>query len=226
MRFEYLFSDCDGVIIDSEIVAASVMARYISSFGIPITVEEYLSRYAGQTFSGIMTKLSKEHGFDLPENYITQITDQYKEAAKTEDKPIKGTKEAYEAIDLPKAIISNSYKEQINHAVDFTGLRGEFGNRVYSGVESVDNPKPAPDVYLFAAKDLGVDPSKVVVIEDSVSGVKSGLAAGMYVIGFIGASHLTNNHEHTLKTLGVENVIQDMSELPALIERLNAADEK
>ncbi|MBD0404711.1 HAD family phosphatase [Flammeovirga sp. EKP202] len=226
MRFEYLFSDCDGVIIDSEIVAARVMVKYINSFGVPMTVDEYLSNFAGQTFSGIMTKLSKEHGFTLPEDFITQITDQYKEAAKTEDKPIKGTKAAYEAIDLPKAIISNSYKEQINHAVDFTGLRNEFGNRVYSGVESVDNPKPAPDVYLFAAKDLGVDPSKVVVIEDSTSGAKAGLAAGMYVIGFIGASHLKSDHEHTLKTLGVKNVIQDMSDLPALIEKLNAEVEK
>lgn len=224
MKFEYLFSDCDGVIIDSEIIAARIMVKYISSFNVPITLEEYLKNYAGQTFSGIMTKLSKEYNFVLPNNFVTEITNQYKEAAKTEEKEIKGTKEAYEAIPLPKAIISNSFKEQINHAVDFTGLRGEFGDRVYSGVESVSNPKPAPDVYLLAAKELGVDPKKVIVVEDSISGVKSGLAAGMYVIGFTGASHLTEEHQHILKALGVKEVIQDMSDLPALVKKLNEED--
>lgn len=224
MKFEYLFSDCDGVIIDSEIIAARVMVKFITSFGVPITLDEYLTNYAGQTFSGIMTKLAEEYKFDLPDNYVTHITNQYKEAAKKEEKAIVGTKEAYEAISLPKAIISNSFKEQINHAVDFTGLRGEFGDRVYSGVESVDNPKPAPDVYLLAAEELGVAPSKVIVIEDSVSGVKAGLAAGMYVIGFTGASHLKEDHKHTLKALGVKEVIQDMSDLPALVSKLNAVD--
>ncbi|MBB6459952.1 HAD family hydrolase [Flammeovirga kamogawensis] len=221
MKFEYLFSDCDGVIIDSEIIAARVMVKYIQSYNVPITLDEYLVKFSGQTFSGIMTGLSKKYNLDLPNDYVNKITSLYKKAAVQEEKAIEGTKAAYEQIDLPKAIISNSYKEQINHAVDFTGMRDLFNDRVFSGVEDVSNPKPAPDIYLHTAKMLEVLPSKVIVIEDSASGAKSAVAAGMYVIGFTGASHIKKGHEHTLKEIGVKHVIQSMSELPLLIKKIN-----
>ncbi|AZQ63008.1 HAD family hydrolase [Flammeovirga pectinis] len=221
MKFEYLFSDCDGVIIDSEIIAARVMVKYIQSYNVPITLDEYLINFSGQTFSGIMTGLAKKYNFELPDNYVNDITSLYKKAAAQEEKAIEGTKAAYELIDLPKAIISNSYKEQINHAIEFTGMRGLFSDRVFSGVEDVLNPKPAPDIYLHTAKVLNVKPSKVIVIEDSASGAKSAVAAGMYVIGFTGASHIKKGHEHTLKEIGVKHVIQSMSELPLLIKKIN-----
>ncbi|WP_281614465.1 HAD-IA family hydrolase [Flammeovirga sp. SubArs3] len=221
MKFSYFFSDCDGVIIDSEIIAANVMVKYINDFGVEIDLDTYLRTCSGKTFSGIMTNLSKEHGLVLSDNYLDEITSLYMEAAKTQEKAIEGAKKAFEEIELPKAIISNGFKAQINHAVDLVGLRNEFEDRVFSGVEDVENPKPAPDIYLFAAKKIGIDPKEIIVIEDSKSGAKAAVDAGMYVIGFTGASHILEGHEQVLNDVGVKHVIQNMSELPPLIKKIN-----
>ncbi|OHX68138.1 HAD family hydrolase [Flammeovirga pacifica] len=220
MKFEYLFSDCDGVIIDSEIIAARVMVKYINNFGVKIDLEEYLRTCSGKTFSGIMQSLSAKYDIPLKENFVEEITDLYMAAATKEEKAIDGVKKAFEAISLPKAIISNGYKEQINHSVDFCQLREQFEDRVFSGVEDVEFPKPAPDIYLYAAQKMGLKPENIIVIEDSKSGAKSAVEAGMYVIGFTGASHILEGHDQVLLSLGVKHVIQNMSELPPLIDEI------
>ncbi|ANQ47514.1 HAD family hydrolase [Flammeovirga sp. MY04] len=220
MKFDYIFSDCDGVIIDSEIIAAKVMVKYIKEFGVEIDLETYLRTCSGKTFSGIMTELSQKHQIPLKENFVQEITDLYMASASKYEKAIDGVKEAFNAIQLPKAIISNGYKAQINHSVDFCQLRDQFEDRVFSGVEDVEHPKPAPDIYLHAAKQIGVDPSRVIVIEDSKSGAKAAVDAGMYVIGFTGASHILEGHDQVLYSVGVKHVINNMSELPLLIDEI------
>ncbi|MEH0157709.1 HAD-IA family hydrolase [Limibacter armeniacum] len=217
---KYLISDCDGVLIDSEIIAARVMVQYLNEFGVPITLNEYLQNCSGKTFSGLLTSFSREYCFTLPENALQVAEDRHMTIAEKELQVIKGTKDAYKAIPLPKAVVSNGWHRHIEMAVKFAQMEDMFEGGIFSAVEVVPNPKPAPDVYIYAAEKVGVDPKDVVVIEDSKSGVISGVAAGMNVIGFTGASHILDGHDEILLELGAKAVISDMKELPELVKKL------
>lgn len=220
MKMQYLISDCDGVLIDSEIIAARMMVQYLGEFDVPISMEEYISTWSGTTFKGIIDVMSAKHGFEVPENYLDDLHHRHHAIADKELQPIRGTKEAYQQIELPKALVSNSYLKDVMKAVAFTKMEDMFEGGIYSAVEVVPNPKPAPDVYFFTAEKVGVDPENIVVIEDSKSGVKSAVAAGMNVVGFTGASHILDGHDEVLLNLGAKAVIKDMADLPELVKKL------
>ncbi|GAA4845481.1 HAD-IA family hydrolase [Algivirga pacifica] len=220
MNINFMISDCDGVIIDSEIIAAGVMVDYLKAQGAHIDMQEYLRTWSGTTFTGIMKHFRENEGVHIPTNFLEDIEERLLIRNAKELKGIRGVKEAYESIPLPKACVSNSISSHVRKAIEMVNLKDSFQDRVYSAVELVENPKPAPDIYLHAAQKEKVTPSEVVVIEDSRSGVNAAVAAGMTVIGFTGASHILDGYGETLKNLGAHYVINDMSELPALVEQI------
>lgn len=118
---------------------------------------------------------------------------------------------------LTKACASNSFSSYVDTALQRTGLVRFFGDRRFCA-DMVANPKPAPDVYLAAARAMNVDPSNCLVVEDSVTGVTAATAAGMPVLGFIGGGHATEGQVETLKRAGAAIVFDDMARLPALVE--------
>jgi beta-phosphoglucomutase-like phosphatase (HAD superfamily) len=106
---------------------------------------------------------------------------------------------------------------RVTASVRRAGLQQIFGERIFSA-EQVARPKPYPDVYLFAAQTLGVEPSRCIVVEDSVAGLNAARAAGMKTIAFVGASHIPDGYADALRKMGMTRIMKHMDELPALIE--------
>jgi beta-phosphoglucomutase-like phosphatase (HAD superfamily) len=130
---------------------------------------------------------------------------------------VSGVRDALRRISLPAAVVSNSRMVRVQASVRRAGLAEIFGARVFSA-EQVARPKPYPDVYLFAAQQLGVDASRCIVVEDSVAGLNAARAAGMKTIAFVGGSHIPDGYADVLRGMGITRIMQHMSELPALID--------
>jgi len=216
---DLLISDCDGVLIDSEIVAERLVREALGKL-VPLQeLERVLHGTFGLQARDILARVEAHFDIKLDERFIRDL---YRgTAARIHDDalPIAGAREAYMAIDLPLAVASNSHLAGIVHSLQRCELTPRIDSGIFSA-EQVPRPKPAPDVYLLAAKTNGVAPHRCLVVEDSSTGVTAALTAGMRVIGFLGASHIPPEHGETLRQLGVEHLIRHMDELPALVERL------
>ncbi|MTI22730.1 HAD family phosphatase [Fulvivirga sp. RKSG066] len=209
--------DCDGVLVDTEITAAQVVIDTLAEYNIPLTKDEYLKKYTGSTFSGTFKKLLS----NLSIEQIHDIVERCERRVYEELQPIKGMAEVVSSLSLPVAVVSNSYLWQVDKALKVSGISESIANRYSS--EQVENPKPAPDVYLLAAERTGYNPKECLVIEDSKSGVTAASAAGMTVIGFLGGSHIINGHGEALKEKGAKLTASTPQELLLLINELTTA---
>ena len=217
-KIEQLIFDCDGVLVDSEIIAAQVMVELLNQHQIPITIDYYLNNCSGKTFTGLVNELPKVFNAPpLPPNFIQEVMIEHDSRVQTQLKAIPGMDKLLGQIVLPKAVVSNSDLYQIEHAVKHAKLKHHFGNNLYSS-QMVPNPKPSPDVYLHAAKELKVVPQSCLVVEDSISGATAAIAAGMNVIGFMAASHIVEGHKEKLLHLGVIATANSAEELSSIIQ--------
>ncbi|MCB6184338.1 HAD family phosphatase [Leeia sp. TBRC 13508] len=214
---KFLLSDCDGVIVDSETIAESVVIEvFAESFGRE-TVEEELHNTFGIRVMDILANLERNHRKQLPEAsrqlLLKQIDDLVAERAPAMPK----VKEVYCSLGLPVAVVSNSSPDRIFKSIQTAGIVELVDKHYYSG-DIVPMPKPAPDVYLAAAYGLGAYPKDCVAIEDSVAGVKAAVAAGIPVVGFVGGQHIKPGHTEVLKNLGAFAVIDDFGELKSVFQ--------
>jgi len=213
-----LIFDCDGVLVDSEIIAAHVMVELLNHHGIPIDVPYYLNYCTGKTFSGLKKSLSDQYGVALPDDFIPQVTEDMEARVTTSLQPIDGINEVLlQLSDIPKAVVSNSDLYQVRDALRITEL-DHFFDHLFSS-EQVQNAKPSPDVYLFAASELAVRPDDCLVVEDSVSGATAAIAAGMNVIGLLAGRHIVDGHVDRLRAVGVSKFAEDSGELQRLIHK-------
>ncbi|MEQ8927130.1 MAG: HAD-IA family hydrolase [Fulvivirga sp.] len=212
MKFKHIIFDCDGVLVDSEIVAAEVMAPVLSTFGLSITVKHYLANYTGKTFRHIFEQFKIDQRVD-----IDMLIKNVEERVYTDLRPVDGIIDVVRAIELPKSVVSNSALSQIKHAVESIELADEFLFQFSSS--QVSQPKPSPEVYIYAAEKLGISAQDCLVIEDSISGCTAALDAGMTVIGFCGGKHITPQHQSALKELGVNEVALNS---PDLINKISS----
>lgn len=216
---ELVIFDCDGVLIDSEIIAAEVEAQLLSRNGYRIEPQEISERYSGLPWKAILMEIEASAGIPFSASLIDEAERLVDERLAREVRMIDGADEAVRAIRQPKCICSNSSGERLRLSLGHVGLYEAFTPNVFSALEvGTKKGKPAPDVFLFAAKAMGADPAGSVVIEDSVHGVTGARAAGMRVIGFTGASHTYSSHADRLIEAGAETVINRMRDLPATIE--------
>jgi HAD superfamily hydrolase (TIGR01509 family) len=213
MTIEQIIFDCDGVLIDSEIVAAEVMVPVLKSLGQKIEVRHYLSMYSGKTFRDIFDNLDID-----PRIEVEMLIKNVEERVYQNVCAIDGIVDVVRSISLPKAVVSNSGLAQINHALSIIELEDQFLDRFSSTI--VSRPKPSPEIYLYAAKRLKVSTNCCLVIEDSVSGVTAAVEAGMNVIGFCGGKHITEGHEEKLTGLGAHFIAKNATELSQLLTRL------
>lgn len=207
-----LIFDCDGVLVDSEILAAQVMVDILSKYGIDISLDFYLQNCTGKTFSGSKIELSKQLDTPLPNSFLEEVTIAMDIKIKNELNPIRGIHKVLEKTDLPKAVVSNSDVYQIEHAISHIKIAHHFNGQIFSS-QMVAKPKPDPDIYLLAAEKLTVLPEECLVVEDSISGATAALKAGMNVIGFAAGSHIIEGHEQKLISLGVSSVAKNSEEL-------------
>jgi len=213
--------DCDGVLVDSEIIAARVEAELISQAGYEITPEELSHDYAGLTFKDIMMRVEEKAAIPFKASLIDQAEALTDKRLAAEVRVIEGAREAILGVAGPRCVCSNSRPERIALTLGKVGLLPLFNDRIFSALATPSGkPKPSPDVFLHAAGVMKADPAKTFVIEDSVHGISGARAAGMRVIGFTGASHTWPGHGEVLMEAGAMTVIKRLSELPATIEAL------
>jgi len=214
--------DCDGVLVDSEIVAARVEAEMLREAGHDITAEELAERYSGLTFKDIMVRIEKEAQVLFQASLIDQAEAKVDERLRAEVKAIPGAAEAVVALSVKKCICSNSSEERIAAMLQRTRLAPLFEGVIFSSLATpTKRPKPAPDVFLYAAEKMRADPANTIVIEDSVHGITGARAAGMRVIGFTGASHSHPGHASMLMEAGAETTISRMADLKRTIAALS-----
>ncbi|TWI56671.1 HAD superfamily hydrolase (TIGR01493 family)/HAD superfamily hydrolase (TIGR01509 family) [Pseudomonas duriflava] len=216
---ELLISDCDGVLVDSEILSERVLMEELSKYVPRVELERLLDGTFGLITRDIIQMVQARFNVELPATLLSDIRTRSEQLIATHVEPIPGVKQALERIDLPLAVASNSLRHSVESSVARAGLTERVAGNIFSA-DMVTHPKPAPDVYLLAAKTMGVAPEHCIVIEDSATGVRAALAAGMRVIGFTGASHIPPSHADTLRRLGVTALISHMDELPAQIAAL------
>lgn len=214
--------DCDGVLADSEIIAARVEAQLLGSAGFEISPEELAQNYAGLTFKDILLRIEQETKQPFQATLIDKAERQVDKRLAREVRMVEGAREAAMSVKGPRCICSNSGTARLDATLTRIGLKPLFENAVFSAVDLPSGrPKPAPDVFLHAAEVMGASPAKTFVIEDSVHGVAGAVAAGMRVIGFTGASHSFPGHADLLTEAGAETVIHRWADFAAVIAALS-----
>jgi HAD superfamily hydrolase (TIGR01509 family) len=216
--FDLTLFDCDGVLVDSEIIAAKVESKLLTEAGYPISVEEMGERFAGMTWKNILLSIEKEIDIPLSASLIDKSEQLLDQKLAREVKAIEGVQYALARLSGPRCICSNSSSHRLDMMLSKVGLKELFAPHIYSAKDlGADRVKPKPDIFLHAASQFGVSPGKCIVIEDSVHGVHAAREAGMRVVGFTGASHTYPSHADRLTDAGAETVISRMNDLPGVI---------
>ncbi|MFT3690922.1 HAD family hydrolase [Paenirhodobacter sp.] len=222
MQDAALIFDCDGVLVDSEPLSVAELGRTLREAGADIGDDEIFGRMIGRDIAQILRMVREEQGVDATP-LLPGYRDRLQRRFDAELRPVPGIAQAIGAMaDLPRIVASSSGPERIAHSLRLTGLADLFGDRICSAVE-VENGKPAPDLFLLAARRLGADPARCIVIEDSEAGVRAAKAAGMRVVGFLAGSHAgVAGLAQKLPALGPDALARRAEELPAIIGRLMA----
>ncbi|PZX12200.1 HAD superfamily hydrolase (TIGR01509 family) [Palleronia aestuarii] len=214
--------DCDGVLVDSEILSCGTDAELMRSAGHEITLEDLVAGYIGWPKRAIWDDIAARRGTPWPDGLFELATSRLMERIEDELVAVAGVAKALDRIPDPKAVASSSGVAKLHASLARCGLTHYFDERIFSA-QQVARGKPAPDIFLFAAEQSGVAPRDCLVIEDSAAGVTAARATGMPAIGFTGASHTYPGHADALLDAGAVTVIADMRELPAQIDRFRRA---
>jgi HAD superfamily hydrolase (TIGR01509 family) len=220
MSISHIIFDCDGVLVDSEPLSMRADVEILGRHGVKISEAEAHKRFVGTTFKAMVDELSKERGIALPENLSDLKNARINELYRSELKLVRGVRDALEDIrnmGLSMSIASNSPKDRVKLALQLTGLLPYFKNAIVT-YEDVSQGKPAPDMYLLAAKNAGAKAGNCLVIEDSITGVTAAVDAGCWTLGFTGTYEDQESHGKKLKDIGAEAVFSKMADLSALVE--------
>lgn len=206
--------DCDGVLVDTEPVANRVLQRAIASLGHEMAIEEIMERFIGRSMASIIKDIAVLTGKDVPESWIDKIrrdTITAFEQEKIEAIPyVREAIEALHELSVKTCVASSGIPVKMDITLGMAGLKHLFEGRIYSAI-MVENGKPAPDLFLYAAQQFDIVPDACVVIEDSRPGVEAARAAGMRCLGFS-----VRGQEESLTEAGAE-VFSEMRQLCGLL---------
>lgn len=221
MALSLAIFDCDGVLVDSEILAAAVEAEMLKEAGCEIEADDLATRFAGLTFARIVEILSEETGIRFPDDFVERAEAETDRRLASEVEDIAGAHEVLDLVDLPRCICSNSSSKRLRAELRHVGLWDRFRPYVFAATEvGTKRGKPAPDVFHFACAEFDVAPREAIVLEDSVHGVAAASAAGCRVVGFTGARHSFPGHAEALTEAGAETVINRLMDFPAVVAAL------
>jgi HAD superfamily hydrolase (TIGR01509 family) len=186
--FGLVIFDCDGVLVDSERLTVGVEAQVLTELGWPMDTAEVVRRWMGRTSAAQLAEIAARLGEDAAAEFDRRTTTTVRAAFETDLHAVEGVAELVDALaglGIPTCVASSGTPAKMEHTLGVTGLWDRFEGRIFSTVE-VEHGKPAPDLFLLAAERMGVVPSRCAVVEDSVTGVRAGVAAGMAVFGYAG----------------------------------------
>ena len=208
--------DCDGVLVDSEMLAHELLAEMMTELGRPTTTAEAIREFAGRSLTDILKLIEGVLGRKLPDEVGRRYGRRLVDRLRHELKPVSGVKAAIAELPYRRCVASSSSIERIRLSLEVTGLMPLFDGNIFSATQ-VAHGKPAPDLYLFAARSMGAAPGECIVVEDSPLGVSAAVSAKMEVIGFVGGGHATHNLAENLLAAGARTVLSSMSALAATI---------
>lgn len=203
--------DCDGVLVDSELLSCRCLSEVLAEFAIQLSVEQALELFLGRS-----PKAIEEHYRDLgrvlPDDFLPGLKARVLETFTGALQPIPGVGTLLSGLKAPFCVASSSDLDRVSLSLEVTGLAPHFGDRLYTA-QMVRHGKPAPDLFLHAAGKMRADPARTLVIEDSVSGVQAAKAAGMTVWGFVGGGHYrARDGRAILSAAGADRVFAHMSD--------------
>ena len=218
---ELVIFDCDGVLVDSEIIGIRIEVDLLRPAGFEISAERMTERFAGMSWKDILTIIEHESGLRLMDALLDKTEVELDERLPMEVQATRGTLEVLEGLSYPHCVCSNTKMPRLEAMLAKVGFKQFFGSNIFSAKELGEGrSKPKPDIFLYGAERMGFAPSDTVVVEDSVHGVQAAHAAGTTVIGYIGGSHTFPNHAKNLRDAGAKCVIDHMLDLPDAIRRL------
>ena len=209
--------DCDGVLVDSEVLACRAVVDTLAAFGHAVSVESISERFTGVSNKDMYAALAGDIGGPLPEGFDGAMKRCALDLFERELAAIAGLATVLPRLAMAKCVASSSLPDDIMWKLRRTDLLRWFPATAIFSTALVARGKPAPDIFLYAAEKMGVSPGRVIAIEDSAPGVTAAKAAGMATFGFTGGSHCRPGHEARLKSAGADLVFADMRELPRLI---------
>jgi HAD superfamily hydrolase (TIGR01509 family) len=218
-NIDLVIFDCDGVLVDSEVISCRAHSQMLTRHGYPITADQVLDRFLGVSDREARLIIEAELGRSLPADFEAQMKQAALQRYADELRNVPYIGEALAAIDLPECVASSGTPEKIRHGLTCAGLYDQLAPHIFS-VSQVRRGKPAPDLFLFAAERMTASPDRCLVIEDSVPGITGARAAGMTVVGFHGGSHCQAGHAEMLRSAGAAVTFDDMRQLPALIAQI------
>lgn len=208
-RFDLVIFDCDGVLVDSERLAVRTEREILATLGWTMTESEIVERFVGRTAEYMHHEIEQHLGRSI--DWDAEFEVRYRHVFESELVPVPGVVAALDQITLPACVASSGSQDRMRMTLGLTGLYERFAGRIFSADE-VEHGKPAPDIFLYAAEQMGAASNRCAVIEDSVSGVNAGLAADMAVFAFAGG--VTNTSQ---LSIGQAVVFDDMRVLPELL---------
>ncbi|AWM00437.1 HAD family hydrolase [Bradyrhizobium amphicarpaeae] len=211
LKPDLIIFDCDGVLVDSELLSCQGLSEVLAEFGLALTPAQALELFLGRS-----TKAIEQHYRDLgqvlPEGFLPRLKSHVLATFAGSLRAIPGVAAIMSELRMPFCVASSSDIDRVSLSLDVTDLRANVGERIYTA-QMVRHGKPAPDLFLLAAEKMGAHPARTLVIEDSVSGVQAGKAAGMTVWGFVGGSHYHGRDGRAiLSEAGADRVFADMSD--------------
>lgn len=206
--------DCDGVLVDSEPISTEVLAEVLAEAGCPVDAATIYDRFLGRSLTSTLQVLRDDFAMELTEAHLAQMREKLYARFRTDLRPIEGVAEAIRALPCKVCVASSSQPERIRLSLELTGLAPLFGPHVFSAT-MVERGKPFPDLFLHAAREMGVAPEACAVVEDSLAGVSAAQAAGMPVFAFTGGGHAGPARlADRIRPLGPAALLDKMRDLP------------
>jgi HAD superfamily hydrolase (TIGR01509 family) len=212
--------DCDGVLVDSEPLSIAVLVQAMRDTGIEIDEEGAYQRFLGKSLATLIDTLETEFNVFADQAFLDRIREDLYARFRIELQPIPGISETLDRLDMPRCVASSSQLERIKLSLGLTGLLDRLEPNIFSA-SMVKRGKPAPDLFLYAAAQMGVAPENCIVVEDSPAGITAARAAGMTVLAFTGGSHANSAHYRSeLARLAPEVVFDAMPDLIHLVQKV------
>ncbi|MBS8261939.1 HAD family phosphatase [Roseibium polysiphoniae] len=208
--------DCDGVLINSEVIYHAVEMEFLGQIGLTYEPIAYRTRFTGLHGRDFMAAIKADYAAlakgPFPDDFQESMTTEMYRRMETELTSVSGIHSFLALHKGQRAVASSSGLKGLKRKLQITELAEHFDNHIYSG-DQVEHGKPAPDLFLMAADRIGQTPAECVVLEDSINGVKAGVAAGMTVWGFVGAGHADDGLADRLTDAGAHDVIVSFQQM-------------
>ncbi len=208
---DLIIFDCDGVLVDSEVLSCRCLSEVLAGYGITLGLDQALDLFLGRSTTAVLEHY-QEMGHSIPAQFLADLRAVVRTAFVAALCPIEGVNSLLEGLRVPYCVASSSDVDRVSFSLSLTGLASHFDRRLYTA-QMVERGKPAPDLFLYAAEMMQADPRRTLVIEDSISGVAAAKAAGMTAWGFVGGSHYqSRDGKAILLAAGADRVFERMTD--------------